>query len=332
MKKLNGVIVKIYNYLISRKWINKNHSICRKIRKILFHNICYECEASFGKLNKDRRFYLIRCPQETMGLFGVYNYVVEHLKISEAKNAEPVVDWQFYPNGAITEDSKIGKENAWEYYFERTTDISIEELYNSANVIMSSGEGLSSLAEAYNSAKLQDSARVIEKYIRLNKLMMNYVQSSYEKFSMENKKTLGLLCRGTFFLENKPKGHAVCPSVEQIIQTIYDKEKEWGSFEQIFLATEDEQIVCQLKEEFGEKIIYSQQQRISKVGNKWANELFEEDIYNDIKRTVDKEYLGSIYLLAKCHALIAPLVGGTLGAMRIKGKYEKVYLFDLGMY
>jgi hypothetical protein len=45
-----------------------------------------------------------------------------------------------------------------------------------------------------------------------------------------------------------------------------------------------------------------------------------------------QEYLASIYLLAKCDDLIAPNVGGTLGALRIKGVYEYSYIFQLGTY
>ena len=45
-----------------------------------------------------------------------------------------------------------------------------------------------------------------------------------------------------------------------------------------------------------------------------------------------KNYLISTYILAMCDALIAPPVGGTLGAVRIKGKYEHMYIFRLGLY
>ncbi|MCI8966550.1 MAG: hypothetical protein HFH75_03035 [Lachnospiraceae bacterium] len=50
------------------------------------------------------------------------------------------------------------------------------------------------------------------------------------------------------------------------------------------------------------------------------------------KRQAMQEYLREIYLLARCDALIAPVIGGTLGAVRIKGGFEKQYFFKLGQY
>lgn len=67
MDLFNAYCIKIYNYIISRSWINMNNPFCRRMRKALFHNICHECRANFGKLNAERIFYVIRCPQEQLG-------------------------------------------------------------------------------------------------------------------------------------------------------------------------------------------------------------------------------------------------------------------------
>lgn len=71
MKGINAIIIVLYNFFISRKFINKNNVFCRRIRQMLFHNICYECCASFGRKNRDRLFYVIRCPKDDLG-FLVY--------------------------------------------------------------------------------------------------------------------------------------------------------------------------------------------------------------------------------------------------------------------
>ncbi len=332
MKYIHGIIIKIYNWTISRESLNKNNSLSRKIRNMLMHNICYSCEARFGKLNKNRKFYVIRCPQETMGLFGVYNYVVKHLKIAENLGAEPVIDWQYYPNSSILNDSQIGKLNAWEFFFKQPSSASLQEVYHSNYVIMSNGEGMSDLAEVDDSKELEESRRIIQKYIKLNQEMLHFIEDKYIQLDMKDKKILGVLCRGTDFTASKPKGHAICPTAEETIQTIHEKENEWGNFDKIFLATEDEEIFQRIKEEFGERLIYCQNERISNAKGKWLNQLFEEESYWRTKEIIAKQYLGAIYLLARCDALIAPIVGGTLGAMRIKGKYDKIHLFQLGIY
>ena len=92
MKRVNGIIIKIYNRLISIRIINSNNAVFRRIRAALFHNICYRCSAYMGSNNPDRKFYVIRCPQENMGLFAVINYVVYHLKIAEKEGLDPVID------------------------------------------------------------------------------------------------------------------------------------------------------------------------------------------------------------------------------------------------
>ena len=67
------------------------------------------------------------------------------------------------------------------------------------------------------------------------------------------------------------------------------------------------------------------------TGSKWLNEWYAQ---TDAEKcsNITLEYFVSILLLSECDALIAPLVGGTLGAMRIKGKYDKVYITQLGSY
>ena len=50
------------------------------------------------------------------------------------------------------------------------------------------------------------------------------------------------------------------------------------------------------------------------------------------KKQAMREYLREIYLLAECDALIASVIGGTLGAARIKGGFDKQYFFNLGYF
>jgi hypothetical protein len=330
MKHLNGTVIKIYNFIISTRFINKNNKICRRLRKMLFHNICFECNAWFGKLNPDKKLYLVRCPQETMGLFGVYNYVVEHLKKADSINAIPVIDWQYYPNSSLLDDDAVGRENAWEYYFEQPGCISVAECYKSKNVIMSNGIGMESLIETFQEDKLKESHRVIEKYIRLNSKVSEYIDNEYNQLGMKNSRILGILCRGTDFTHEKPKGHTICATAQQTIAKIEEKQKEWGKFDKIFLATEDEGIFNEMQKYYGDRLIYCQKHRVKYTG-KWLNELYDEGGYEE-KREQMLEYLASIYLLAKCDALIAPNVGGTVGALRIKGGYENSYIFRLGNY
>lgn len=329
--KINALVVTLYNYLMKTRLININNKVVRRIRAAFLHTICFGCEASFGSKNPTRKFYVIRCPQSTLGFFGLYNYVVSHIKIAETMGREPIADWKYYPNSAITDEKRFAKDNAWDYFFEPMIDISLDEVYQSKNVWMSSGESNSSLGEAFDEEALLESREIINKYMRPSKSVMERYERRYLEFGMDSEKILGVLCRGTDFAATKPQFHAICPDAEQTIDFIEKMMKEWGYYEHIFVATEDKNILNALKMKYGSRLLVNQTTMIDYSGDKWLNECYA-NIDAEKCMNISLEYFVSVILLSKCDALIAPLVGGTLGAMRMKGKYEKIYLTKLGQY
>lgn len=331
MSRINGIIVKLYNKLIATRFINRNNKFCRRLRAMLFHNICRECKANFGKNNPDKLFYVVRCPNEMLGLMGLYNYVIEHIMKAEKLSAIPVVDWKHYPNSSILNDCEVGKVNAWNFYFEDISGVTLEDVYKSKNVIMDGGEGIPSLAEVKDEQKLRQSHDVIEKYIRLNKDTKEYFEEYYET-NIKGKKTLGVLCRGTDFANAKPKWHSICPTVEQTINVIKEKEQLWGAFDRIFLATEDKTIYQQMKDHYGEKLLYNQSIDIDETDTRWLNTIYDDEKYQKVKKLNGRNYLTAVYLLANCEYFISPIVGGTLGVMRVTNGFKDYEYIDLGSY
>lgn len=333
MKRINGLIVKIYNHVISAKWINHNNKISRRIRAACYHNICHECLADFGKKNPDKTFYVIRCPQSEMGFFAVLNYIIYHLKKAESYGAKPVVDWQYYPNKYFSEDWEVGKVNTWEKFFEQTTPISLKEVYQSRNVIMSSGTWEIPNKEVFDSVRILESHKIWMKYFHMNEKTRTIYEAEKKRIGIGEKKVLGVKCRGTDFLKTKPQDHSVLPKNEQTVKTISLKSREWGEFDRIFLSTEDQDILEYMKEYYQDKLYYLSGNRISLKESKWLSEVYDQNEEgNSTKEDDMREYLISTYLLAQCHGLIAPEVGGTIGALRIRGNREHVYIFDLGTY
>ena len=331
MPQVHAFIIKLYNGLMKTRLININNRVIRRIRAMFYHNICYGCAATFGKKNPTRKFYVIRCPQSTLGFFGLYNYVIYHIKKAEEMGMEPIADWKYYPNSSVISDRTFAKENAWDYYFEPMLDVSLDEVYQSKNVWMSSGEFNGSLGEAYDEEELLKSKKIVDKYMRPCKSVQEKFNSRYAEFGMDSEKILGILCRGTDFAASKPQHHAICPSAEQMIDIIEKKMKEWGNYEHIFVATEDKTILSVLKKNYGDRLLVNQKTMIDYEGSKWLNEWYSHTDA-ELCSNITLEYFVSILLLSDCDALIAPLVGGTLGAMRIKGKYDKVYITQLGNY
>lgn len=332
MKYFYTIIIRGYNFVISRKIINKNVWFWRKVRVWLHSHICYEYHVCFGKKNPDRTFYVIRCPKNDLGFFGLFNFVVFHLKRAEELGAEPVIDLKYYPNDYIMEDEEVGKKNCWEDYFEQATEIDIDEVYHSRSVIMATGAYSPSLAETENEAELKISHALVERYIRPKKSILEACDKKYMELGMANKRILGVKCRGTDFAHARPSKHQIVPDAEQTLSVIEQKEAEWGGYDRIFVATEDKGIYESLKDRFGDRMISNDENLIDDTSGKWLNEMFRGGQLKGSKQERMAEYLVSILLLSRCDALIAPVIGGTLGAMRLKGHYEHVYLFHLGAY
>ncbi len=336
LRRAKGYLVKVYNKLMCLKWINKNSRFMRRLRAILIHNICREMVVTFGKENKDKVFYVIRDPKGEHGLFALYNFVLFHLRIAEQRNAIPVVDGQYYPLEGLIDDNKIGRENAWEYFFEQLSPYSLEEVYHSSNVIMGAGIDSASLSDVYNDEMLEKHRKLSRKYIRLKKDIVDVFNMKCQELDMENRKILGVICRGTDFIGVKPQGHSVVPTAKQTINIIEEKQKEWGTFDAIFLATEDAEIFRDMQEYYGNKLLFYQKIRLGNTGENFLSKKIEEISLQkrgeSFKKRLMTEYLISIWLLSKCKFLIAPVVGSTLGVMCIGKGFEHKYFIQMGNY
>lgn len=331
-----GRVTMFYNLLISAQWINKNNKVCRRIRGMLYHNICHEYLACFGKRNPEKLFYVIRCSKSDLGFMGLYNQIVYHIKQAIEKGAIPVIDCKYYPNDYLLEDEQVGKINGWEFFFLQPMGISLEEVYKSRNVIMSTGDAPESLlGDVYDSLKLWENHRIIEKYIHLNHSVEEKCIREAERLGFGKHSIMGVKCRGTDFVSAQPKWHSIPPDAQQTIDKIEELIKKWGEYEFIFVATEDEQLFGKMKAYYGNKMISNKTERLSaaETKGKWLNEVFDSGEYpRGYKYDRMLEYLISVWLLAQCDVLVAPVVGATLTAMGMKGQYEHVYLFELGCY
>ncbi|MCM1498458.1 MAG: hypothetical protein NC124_08325 [Clostridium sp.] len=231
------------------------------------------------------------------------------MKKADEFGAIPVVDLKYYPNDYIMEDKDIGRNNCWEFYFKQAENISIDEVYHSRSVIMSSGSYIPSLSEVYDINELMKSHVLVTKYLEPANSIKELCRKRRLDLGMEGKKILGVKCRGTDFARTKPSKHSIVPDAEQIIRVIKEKETEWGKYDAVFVATEDKYLYQSLKEEFGDRMISNDKNLIGDTGGKWLNELFCDKM-KGIKQEMMTKYLISILLLATCDALIAPVVGG----------------------
>lgn len=283
---------------------------------------------------KKPTYYIIRRQHEHTGLFARYKIIGEHIRYALTNGWLPVIDMQNYPNPYLAPD-KFGKENSWEYYFEQPLRIGLEQAYNGKNIILSAEEVLPQLYETVALLENRDNSltqwQMLVKFglLKVKPALMKEILAVRDKLFSANDRVLGVLLRGTDYVDKKPFGHPIPPPVEFAISTIIVKMKEWNC-NKVFLATEDREILNNFKNIFGDLCItfdreypeYKNGQMISLCRIDRPNDHFLQG----------KDYLTQIVLLSQCNSFITARCSGAIGAVMMAEHFEHVLAFNLGRY
>lgn len=184
-------------------------------------------------------------------------------------------------------------------------------------------------------------AYAFQKLLRLNPSTLQYCDAELQQIrSMANGKILGVLARGTDYVDKRPKGHPVQPKLMDMLNDCEQFLKLHTDYDKIYLATEDERIKHTFVERFGIEMIlenkrdyfYEKYQAavqensnldITDVGFSRQNEYYVRGL----------RYLSSMYILSRCDSLIAGNCGGTTFAYFWNNqKYEFAHIYNLGTY
>lgn len=180
-------------------------------------------------------------------------------------------------------------------------------------------------------------AKLYHSFVKPNKQTQKYFDNEYETI-IKGKRVLGVLCRGTDYTANKPKGHPVQPPVDDVIALVKLKMVELDC-QWIYLATEERAILEQFEKSFPQQILVNKRNYFDEFYEikkregenariSWVHFGREKDSYYK-----SLEYFSSVNLLSKCTALIAGNCGGSRTALYLNNnKYEYWHLFDLGVY
>ena len=292
-----------------------------------------EKRCSYGKEDKDVVYYIIRPASFSAGLMSLYNYVVEKINYAEKNNYIPIVNFRDYKNMYLYNNHKH-RINSWEYWFLQPTNKDLSCIKKAKNVIICSTidyRGYGSIEQLKNDDYILECNSIIKKYIRFNKETSDYIENELNLL-IGKKKILGVKARGTDYLSLQPRHHSKVPSAEELCDIVERKMEEWGDFEGIFLATEDELFLQCFLKKFGNKIITNDCNRYeSNTKNKEIAQVFRGK-HVDLKME-GLQYLTSVYLLSKCDSLITPKVGAGVVAIKMNGcNYRNVYIYDDGTY
>lgn len=288
-----------------------------------------ERKFSFGNENPNKTFYVISFDYDTQGLFAIVKSVLSHIMYAIDKGWIPVVDLknyscQYQQNG----------ENAWELFFEQPCGYSLENIKKSKKVIRSYyGMYPYNKYDFYvdvlgRTDECNHIARVYKKYIKPQPEVLKYMERIKGDLQI-GKKTLGVLCRGTDYLNRKPKYHPRQPEPEDVLQDA-KKIMQQGGYDTVFLATEDDAVLAMFKTVFGDKLRYIEQPRLKLNSNQ--HYLSEIEIRKDVKYKIAIDYYVALYILSQCPAILSGRTAGTLGAVFMSEGYEWSKFYDLGYY
>lgn len=287
---------------------------------------------SFGQMNSDRVIYVIKPDYQdgVEGLLSLINKQILYMAYAKKKGYCPYIDWKNYKTQYYD-----GKNNAWEYFFKQSSNLTENEVYRSKNVYLSgwtfrtiNPEGLFE-AEVFTDKRIREkSSEMLCEHIHFSDEVLSIVNK--EAISLHISECIGVYIRGTDYVKLKPSGEYVQPSVDQMKCKIREFENKYNA--PIFLVTEDGDIFDNLKKEFGDIIrIVSFDTFIRNYEGK--DVLSKSDVLEKDKKLRGQKYLAKMILLSKCRYLITSITQGSKFSYILNnGKYVDEYTFDLGLY
>ena len=202
---------------------------------------------SFGKLNKNKYFYVIK-RSPGAGMFSNLTFVMNHLLIAHNHNLIPVIDMENFPT-IYNEKKKInGTYNSWEYFFNPVSKYTLDEVYKSKNVFITSNRFLQIFTHNIYDQKFKQIRNKIN--IKNNLLKkINFFKNKHFK----NEKILGIHYRGTSY---KTSANHPMPPTKIQMKNLIDEELKNKQYNKIFLATEDLEIFNFLRSIYKQKLIF----------------------------------------------------------------------------
>lgn len=213
-------------------------------------------ELPFYKKRITKKYYIIRRSAMGAGFFSNYCWVMGHIVFARKLGYIPVVDMLNYKT-LYSEDIPVnGEENAWNYYFENVGGVGLKEAYASKRYVMAEDKVLHKYAEKYCDTNYRfPSAQTIDYYYPVIKHSMRIKENIWREFESDWNKSIGLSehvlgvhVRGTDMRNDL--GHPVPAAVDKYIEKAKEIIENHENIGRIFLATDEEDVICRFKEEF----------------------------------------------------------------------------------
>lgn len=283
------------------------------------------------KKGTGKTFYVIRRGHPNVGLFSYVTVALGHIYHAIEIGAIPIIDMKNYENTYL-DRALLHKENAWEYFYEQPMGYRLEDICSEDTVIYSYGGPLEytvNTRSIYDQRAFKEWRELYHKYIRINQECMDDMENLFKRLfeNVDMNKVLGVKLRGTDYIMTKPLHHPIQPTVSEAIPQIHTM-MEKHDLKKIYLQTEDANILTEMRDIFGDKLIVPESYWYNTDKKQLLTSALQGN--NDMRQN-GMEYLRDTYFLSQCQYLVAGLNGGSLAAC-LMGNYKDSFIFNLGYY
>ena len=341
-----NILLKIYRKIIPEKVRRAYNEAFQQFRVFRINKQAMQ-RKSYGELNKDKTFYVIRTDStQHWGVFTTCSMVLNNLKYASEHGWIPVVDYKNYFLDGLQEKERFGLDNAWEYYFE-PCDIgySLEEIYKSKHVILGPEWGQPAASLSWGGInKIEEIEdiyyKLVKKYIRIKPELMERAERKMKELFPNGEKVLGVGMRaglkwGELAGRDLYRNHPIGPDIDEYIA----ETRKWMSefnCGYVFVSCDDRYYLERMKAEFGAKCLYVE---------RCLTHFFDDNkpiSVDDIEQRIqeisgiplikrNEDYIIEIYLLSKCDSLFASKGGGaTMAILFNDKKYEHCVIYENG--
>jgi hypothetical protein len=270
---------------------------------------------SFGNLNPDLTFYVIRRRPPGWGFFSNILFVCQGILYARNNGYIPVVDMQNYWIKELSSLKAInGTYNAWCYFFDQPSKVSLEEVYRSKNVILSDGSAPMGRDHAFsvrtrelidNPVNLQLLREIVTSSIILNEPINQEIESRKKLLMFTPQNTLAVFIRGTVYFNDVTKSGFSVPDLEYFLRQVSDTLVS-NSIKKLFIVTEDYRIYNIMLQKFREyDIVRSIRFENNLSESEWLKSQqtsFDGGVIMGYDKTL--VYLAEAILLSSCHYFI----------------------------
>ncbi|MBE5837092.1 hypothetical protein [Butyrivibrio sp.] len=297
--------------------------------EVMAFTYLFSDKEDFGERNPDKKFWVFDAHYGNLGIFNVFNKSFCCMKYAKKKGYIPIpILTDSRGLLGIYQDSK--DDDFWKKFYEYPDGYTPEDIRGSKNVYFA--------PFFYNATIMQ---KLMDKYSEgveitwpkgiYNKRVLNYIREREDKFLPYPEKTLGVLARGTDYVNTHLSNHSIHATKEMIAQKIDECLNKWN-LDFIYLATEDASYCDFFKEKYGDKICFTDQERFTVNKGQLLGDMHRNNPDKREGFLLGAEYILSITLLSRCSSLIAS--GGCAGLGETKkmngGRYKNIFVFNLG--